>query len=84
MCCDYCFIFELDTLIKLRHIKYIHCQKFETKLLLIGKLRTECQSSFTSQKVNRSSLVGTLGSFKLQFSLGFVTSCYVIMNISIA
>ena len=26
----------------------------------------------------------TLGSFKLQFSLGFVTSCYVIMNISIA
>ena len=25
-----------------------------------------------------------LGSFKLQFSLGFVTSCYVIMNISIA
>ena len=26
----------------------------------------------------------TMGSFKLQFSLGFVTSCYVIMNISIA
>ena len=26
----------------------------------------------------------TIGSFKLQFSLGFVTSCYVIMNISIA
>ena len=26
----------------------------------------------------------TLGSFKLQFSFGFVTSCYVIMNISIA
>ena len=26
----------------------------------------------------------TLGSFKLQFSLGCVTSCYVIMNISIA
>ena len=26
----------------------------------------------------------TLGSFKLQFSLGFVTSCDVIMNISIA
>ena len=25
-----------------------------------------------------------LGSFKLPFSLGFVTSCYVIMNISIA
>ena len=25
-----------------------------------------------------------MGSFKLQFSLGFVTSCYVIMNISIA
>ena len=25
-----------------------------------------------------------LGSFKLQFSFGFVTSCYVIMNISIA
>ena len=28
--------------------------------------------------------VYTVGSFKLQFSLGFVTSCYVIMNISIA
>ena len=26
----------------------------------------------------------TVGSFKLQFSLSFVTSCYVIMNISIA
>ena len=26
----------------------------------------------------------TMGSFKLQFSLGFVTSCLVIMNISIA
>ena len=25
-----------------------------------------------------------MGSFKLQFSFGFVTSCYVIMNISIA
>ena len=25
-----------------------------------------------------------LGSFKLQFSFGFVTSCYVIMNTSIA
>ena len=28
--------------------------------------------------------IDTLGSFKLQFSLGFATSCYVIMNISIA
>ena len=26
----------------------------------------------------------TLASFKLQYSLGFATSCYVIMNISIA
>ena len=26
----------------------------------------------------------SIGSFNLQFSLGFVTSCYVIMNISIA
>ena len=26
----------------------------------------------------------TMVSFKLQFSLGFVTSCYVIMNIYIA
>ena len=26
----------------------------------------------------------TVGSFKLQFSLGFVTSCYEIMDISIA
>ena len=25
-----------------------------------------------------------MGSFKLQFSLGFVSACYVIMNISIA
>ena len=29
-------------------------------------------------------ITSTLGSFKLQFSLGSVTSCYVIMNISIA
>ena len=29
-------------------------------------------------------LMNTMASFKLQFSLGFVTSCYVIMNISIA
>ena len=28
--------------------------------------------------------IDTLGSFKLQFFLGFATSCYVIMNISIA
>ena len=28
--------------------------------------------------------VTTLPSFNLQFSLGFVTSCYVIMDISIA
>ena len=28
--------------------------------------------------------IDTLGSFKLQFSLGFATSCYVIMNTSIA
>ena len=29
-------------------------------------------------------LTYTVGSFKLQFSFGFVTSCYVIMDISIA
>ena len=31
-----------------------------------------------------SDSIHPMASFKLQFSLGFVTSCYVIMNISIA
>ena len=36
------------------------------------------------EKLKLDSRAKTMGSFKLQFSLGFVTSFYVIMNISIA
>ena len=34
--------------------------------------------------LSNAPLILTMGSFKLKFSLGFVTSCYVIMNVSIA
>ena len=38
----------------------------------------------TIQRIALPDTIYPMGSFKLQFSVGFLTSCYVIMNISIA
>ena len=43
-----------------------------------------CTDLFNLDDVIAGFEITTMASFKLQFSLSFVTSCYVIMNISIA
>ena len=58
--------------------------------LLYEMCRSQCACAgililaINTWMVQRIKNINILGRFKLQFPLGFVTSCYVIMKISIA